>query len=108
MLQTFRPTPTCTRFQTSIEMPCIQSGQKIDIAAADPLTRLPAVGEAGDKETTTAIDNCQRRLVIITASATAVTKHQRSPAVAPELNDVTMREIVLAKVRLVHRIERLR
>jgi hypothetical protein len=36
MLQTFRPTPTCTRFQTSIEMPCIKCGEQMRLATIEP------------------------------------------------------------------------
>src|ERR1044072_2580981 len=36
MLQTFRPTPTCTRFQTSIEMPCIRCGAQMRLATIEP------------------------------------------------------------------------
>jgi hypothetical protein len=36
MLQTFRPTPTCTRFQTSIEMPCIRCGAQMRLAMIEP------------------------------------------------------------------------
>ena len=36
MLQTFRPTPTCTRFQTSIEMPCIKCGAQMRLAMIEP------------------------------------------------------------------------
>ena len=32
MLQTFRPTPTCTRFETSIEMSCIRCGVQMRLA----------------------------------------------------------------------------
>jgi hypothetical protein len=36
MLQTFRPTPTCTRFQTSIEMPCMKCGEQMRLATIEP------------------------------------------------------------------------
>ena len=36
MLQTFRPTPTCTRFQTSIEMPCMKCGAQMRLATIEP------------------------------------------------------------------------
>ena len=36
MLQAFRPTPTCTRFQTSIEMPCIKCGVQMRLATIEP------------------------------------------------------------------------
>ena len=36
MLQTFRPTPTCTRFPTSIEMPCIKCGAQMRLAMIEP------------------------------------------------------------------------
>ncbi|MEH2625516.1 DNA-directed RNA polymerase subunit RPC12/RpoP [Bradyrhizobium sp. AZCC 1719] len=36
MLQTFRPTPTCTRFQTSIEMPCMKCGKQMRLATIEP------------------------------------------------------------------------
>jgi hypothetical protein len=36
MLQTFRPTPTCTRFQTSIEMPCMKCGEQMRLAMIEP------------------------------------------------------------------------
>ncbi len=36
MLQTPRPTPTCTRFQTSIEMPCIKCGERMRLASIEP------------------------------------------------------------------------
>jgi len=36
MLQTFRPTPTCTRFQTSIEMPCMKCGAQMRLAMIEP------------------------------------------------------------------------
>jgi hypothetical protein len=36
MLQTFRPTPTCTRFETSIEMPCMTCGAQMRLALIEP------------------------------------------------------------------------
>jgi len=36
MLQTFRPTPTCTRFETSIEMPCMKCGAQMRLALIEP------------------------------------------------------------------------
>ena len=36
MLQTFRPTPTCTRFETSIEMPCMKCGAQMRLAVIEP------------------------------------------------------------------------
>ena len=36
MLHTFRPTPTCTRFQTTIEMPCIKCGLPMRLALIEP------------------------------------------------------------------------
>jgi hypothetical protein len=36
MLQTFRPTPTCTRFKTTIEMPCMKCGTQMRLAAVEP------------------------------------------------------------------------
>jgi hypothetical protein len=36
MLQTLRPTPTCTRFQTSIEMPCMKCGTQMRLATIEP------------------------------------------------------------------------
>ena len=35
MLQIPRPTPTCTRVQTSIEMPCIKCGIQMLLAAIE-------------------------------------------------------------------------
>src|SRR4029453_122073 len=35
MLKTFRPTPTCTRFQTTIEMPCMKCGAQMRLATID-------------------------------------------------------------------------
>ena len=36
MLPTFRPTPTCTRFQATIEMPCLQCGAQMRLALIEP------------------------------------------------------------------------
>jgi hypothetical protein len=36
MLQMPRPTPTCTRFQTSIEMPCIKCSARMRLALIEP------------------------------------------------------------------------
>jgi DNA-directed RNA polymerase subunit RPC12/RpoP len=36
MLRTFRPTPTCTRFKTSIEMPCMKCGAEMRLAVVEP------------------------------------------------------------------------
>ena len=36
MLRTFRPTPTCTRFKTSIEMPCMRCGGQMRLALIEP------------------------------------------------------------------------
>jgi hypothetical protein len=36
MLQTFRPTPTCTRFQTSIQMPCMKCGTQMRLVMIEP------------------------------------------------------------------------
>jgi hypothetical protein len=36
MLRTFRPTPTCTRFKTSIEMPCMKCGARMRLALVEP------------------------------------------------------------------------
>jgi hypothetical protein len=36
MLQIPRPTPTCTRFQTTIEMPCIKCGALMRLALIEP------------------------------------------------------------------------
>lgn len=40
MLPAFRPTPTCTRFQTSIEMPCIKCGTQMRLALRAAGTKL--------------------------------------------------------------------
>jgi len=39
MLQIPRPTPTCTRFQTTIEMPCIKCGERMRLATIEPRDR---------------------------------------------------------------------
>jgi hypothetical protein len=39
MLQIPRPTPTCTRFQTRIEMPCIKCGALMRLALIEPRDR---------------------------------------------------------------------
>ena len=39
MLQIPRPTPTCTRVQTSIEMPCIKCGIQMRLALIEPRDR---------------------------------------------------------------------
>ena len=36
MLQIPRPTPTCTRFETTIEMPCIKCGERMRLASIEP------------------------------------------------------------------------
>jgi hypothetical protein len=36
MLQIPRPTPTCTRFRTTIEMPCIKCGTQMRLALIEP------------------------------------------------------------------------
>ena len=36
MLQIPRPTPTCTRFKASIEMPCIQCGTQMRLTLVEP------------------------------------------------------------------------
>jgi hypothetical protein len=36
MLQTPRPTPTCTRFRTTVEMPCIKCGALMRLAVIEP------------------------------------------------------------------------
>jgi hypothetical protein len=36
MLQIPRPTPTCTRFRTTVEMPCIKCGELMRLAAIEP------------------------------------------------------------------------
>jgi len=39
MLQIPWPTPTCTRFQTAIEMPCIKCGLPMRLALIEPQGR---------------------------------------------------------------------
>ena len=39
MLQTPRPTPTCTRFQATIEMPCIKCAEPMRLALVEPRRR---------------------------------------------------------------------
>jgi hypothetical protein len=39
MLPTFRPTPTCTRFQATIEMPCMKCGMQMRLALIEPQSR---------------------------------------------------------------------
>ncbi|MBR0896569.1 MULTISPECIES: hypothetical protein [Bradyrhizobium] len=36
MLRAVRPTPTCTRFKTSIEMPCMKCGTQMRLALIEP------------------------------------------------------------------------
>jgi hypothetical protein len=36
MLQPPRPTPTCTRFKASVEMPCIKCGKPMRLALVEP------------------------------------------------------------------------
>jgi hypothetical protein len=36
MPQIPRPTPTCTRFQTTIDMPCIKCGGQMRLALIEP------------------------------------------------------------------------
>jgi hypothetical protein len=36
MLNTPRPTPTCTRFQTTTEMPCIKCGEPMKLLLIEP------------------------------------------------------------------------
>ena len=36
MLPTFRPTPTCTRFPATIEMPCMTCGVQMRLALIEP------------------------------------------------------------------------
>jgi len=36
MLNTPRPTPTCTRFQTTIELPCIKCGEPMKLMLIEP------------------------------------------------------------------------
>jgi hypothetical protein len=39
MLQMPRPTPTCTRFQTTIEMPCLKCGVQMRLALIEPQSK---------------------------------------------------------------------
>jgi hypothetical protein len=34
-----RPTPTCTRFETTIEMPCMKCGEGMRLALIEPRSR---------------------------------------------------------------------
>lgn len=36
MLPISRPTPTCARFQTTLEMPCIKCGTEMRLALVEP------------------------------------------------------------------------
>jgi hypothetical protein len=36
MLPTYRPTPTCTRFTPTIEMPCMKCGVQMRLALIEP------------------------------------------------------------------------
>jgi hypothetical protein len=36
MLQITRPTPTCTRFKASIEMPCMKCGTQMRLTLVEP------------------------------------------------------------------------
>ena len=36
MLRPLRPTPTCTRFQPTVEMPCIKCGEPMRLALIEP------------------------------------------------------------------------
>jgi hypothetical protein len=36
MLRSSRPTPTCTRFQSTVEMPCIKCGEPMRLALIEP------------------------------------------------------------------------
>ena len=36
MLPTYRPTPTCTRFKPTIEMPCLKCGVQMRLALIEP------------------------------------------------------------------------
>jgi hypothetical protein len=50
MLHTLRPTPTCTRFQVTIEMPCIKCTAPMRLALIEPRRRaldlLPTTASA--------------------------------------------------------------
>ena len=39
MLQIPRPTPTCTRFEATIDMPCIKCGELMRLALIEPRDR---------------------------------------------------------------------
>ena len=39
MLHTLRPTPTCTRFQVTVEMPCIKCTAPMRLAPIEPRRR---------------------------------------------------------------------
>jgi hypothetical protein len=39
MLHTLRPTPTCTRFQATIEMPCIKCAEPMRLVLIEPRRR---------------------------------------------------------------------
>ena len=36
MLRSLRPTPTCTRFPATVEMPCIKCGEPMRLALIEP------------------------------------------------------------------------
>jgi hypothetical protein len=36
MLRPLRPTPTCTRFQPTVEMPCIKCGEPMRLTLIEP------------------------------------------------------------------------
>jgi hypothetical protein len=36
MLQSFRPTPTCTRFKATVEMPCLKCAEPMRLALIEP------------------------------------------------------------------------
>jgi hypothetical protein len=36
MLQSCRPTPTCTRFKATVEMPCLKCGEPMKLALIEP------------------------------------------------------------------------
>jgi hypothetical protein len=39
MLSPHRPTPTCTRFKSTVEMPCINCGELMRLALIEPCNR---------------------------------------------------------------------
>jgi hypothetical protein len=39
MLHTLRPTPTCTRFQATIQMPCIKCAEPMRLTLIEPRRR---------------------------------------------------------------------